>query len=135
MASVYRTRNVELVYKWPKVKRKLDAILQERLLTAAELVRSQVVRNISLHFTRTEGPSRPGQFPHRDYGRLAASYYVTFFRGELASYVASDLAYAYWLEVGTSKMAARPHLRPTMMAMRTTVHKVLTVKINRDLSR
>jgi len=61
--------------------------------------------------------SAPGQAPMSDGGRLAGS--ITFDRtGDLTATVGSKLDYAFWLEYGTSRMAARPFFRPAVERMR-----------------
>lgn len=51
--------------------------------------------------------SAPGQAPASDTGRLVGSIYTTE-TGRLEATVGSPLAYAYYLEHGTRRMAARP---------------------------
>lgn len=64
--------------------------------------------------TRTHKVSAPGEAPNWDRGGLAASYQVNFNRSIPESEVGSGLRYARDLELGTSKMDARPHLGPAL---------------------
>lgn len=56
-------------------------------------------------------PSKPGEPPHRDIGTLQ-DYILSDFVSELEAQVTSEAPYAAALEFGTSKMAARPYMRP-----------------------
>lgn len=60
----------------------------------------------------------PGQPPRRRSGRLAASVTVQTAADGLAATVGSDLDYGTHLEFGTRRMAARPWLHPTFLALR-----------------
>ena len=62
---------------------------------------------------RTHTASAPGQPPMTDTGRLVNS--IEFDKvGDLTATVGSKLAYATYLEYGTSRMAARPFFRPAV---------------------
>lgn len=64
--------------------------------------------------------SAPGDGPAVDTGRLRAS--ITRETGKVGSVlvarVGTDVKYAKWLELGTSKMSPRPFLRPALAAVR-----------------
>lgn len=64
----------------------------------------------------THVPSSPGQPPAVDTGRLRASitHEVGRDSGGLVAKVGTNVTYAAHLELGTSKMAARPFLRPAL---------------------
>jgi len=66
--------------------------------------------------------SRPGQPPHRVTGALADSTAVRRGGNGLSAAVGSDLGYAAQLEFGTTRMAARPWLRPSFEALRPALH-------------
>lgn len=66
---------------------------------------------------RVHQASAPGDPPATDLGRLTNSYKVLSIRQNKATgiveiEVGSHLAYAVYLEFGTRRMAARPHVRP-----------------------
>ena len=66
---------------------------------------------------RTHTASAPGQPPMTDTGRLVNS--IEFDKiGDLTATVGSKLAYAPYLEYGTSRMAARPFFRPAIEEIR-----------------
>jgi HK97 gp10 family phage protein len=68
---------------------------------------------------RTHTASAPGQPPMSDTGRLANSieFDKSVFGGNLTATVGSRLAYALYLEYGTSRMSARPFFRPAVERM------------------
>jgi phage gpG-like protein len=63
-------------------------------------------------------PSQPGEPPHLRSGRLRAS--ISWRLGEdaegLYADIGSNVEYAYWVEMGSDRMAARPYLRPALPA-------------------
>lgn len=65
-------------------------------------------------------PSAPGEPPHKRHGRLQSS--ITWQLGEdalgLYADIGTDVEYAEYLEEGTDRMAARPFLRPALIAAR-----------------
>ena len=66
---------------------------------------------------RTHTASAPGQPPMTDTGRLVNS--IEFDKiGDLTATVGSKLAYAAYLEYGTSRIAARPFFRPAIEEIR-----------------
>jgi len=67
--------------------------------------------------------SAPGKPPAVDTGRLRASYTWRIGRDARGPYVeiGTDVLYAPFLEFGTRKMAARPHLRPAVNELRRAI--------------
>jgi len=64
----------------------------------------------------THQASAPGQAPATDTGTLASSIY--FENGRLSATIGSRLAYAYYLEFGTARIAPRPSWAPATLAAR-----------------
>jgi HK97 gp10 family phage protein len=62
-----------------------------------------------------QDPSSPGEEPKKITGALQRSITHRMSEDRLQAFVGSNLDYAYFLEVGTAKMAARPFLRSTML--------------------
>lgn len=62
------------------------------------------------------GPSKPGDFPNVQSGRLRASITV-YTPAALRRRIASDVEYASALEFGTRTMAARPFFAPTLVVV------------------
>ena len=79
-----------------------------RLRLAGDMITSKV--------TRRNGPSEPGNFPHKDTGKLQQSIQAEQPDGWSVT-VGAYVDYALGLELGTSKVAARPFLRPTFNEM------------------
>lgn len=77
---------------------------------------------------RTYGsnPSKPGEPPHKQYGHLRRSVTFALDRLGLVSRVGTNLKKGRWLELGTSKMAARPWLRRALLEKRAQVAALLT---------
>lgn len=126
-----KLRTTQSVWHWPKLRKKIRATVEKRLLYCGEMARSRLVENLSLGYTRVDGPSAPGDFPHRDTGRLAQSYRVIprFLPTAAEVIVGSDLKYAFWLEHGTAMMAARPHLAVTVAQLMPLIRRIMTAKI------
>ena len=92
------------------------------LVRRALLVRAEVVRTLHEpgHGVRygNHTASAPGESPATDTGRLASS--ITNGLGEdfagLFAVVGTNVVYAPFLELGTTRMAPRPFLRPSIAA-------------------
>lgn len=70
--------------------------------------------------------SAPGKPPALDMGNLMNSIQsrVTVGAAIVKGEVGSDIDYALYLEIGTSKMAARPFLRPAVTANRRKINRI-----------
>lgn len=64
----------------------------------------------------THQASAPGEFPKTDTGELVASLFFRVAANKLSAFFGTKLAKGKWLEYGTSRMRARPWLRPTFKA-------------------
>ncbi len=108
----------------PEVKAKLDSQLVKNLHRAAITYKNEVKRVLS------ESPpaSAPGEPPHRDTGRLRASISHEVDESAKTARVGTNVKYGKFLELGTSKMAARPYLRPTWDRLQEQLKKILATK-------
>lgn len=67
--------------------------------------------------SRTHKASAAGEYPNTDTGALVRSIYWKMV-GKLTAHVGTPIIYGKYLEYGTSKMAARPFIRPTWHDMK-----------------
>jgi hypothetical protein len=80
----------------------------QRVEIAAILLKNDIKEKLS---EPSPPVSEPGTPPHKDTGRLRASYSHEVDKENVVARVGSNVAYAMYLELGTDKMAARPVLR------------------------
>ncbi len=93
----------------PEMVRAVGAAVYE----SADAIRSEAFRSISAGSVSGAGhvPSNPGEPPNRDTGNLQSKL-KTAPTGPISAEVRSEAEYAAPLEFGTSKVAARPYMRP-----------------------
>ena len=93
----------------PEATKIAGAIVYE----GADTIRAEAFRLISAGSVsgKNHVPSRPGEPPNRDTGVLQANLEIAK-TGLLTAQVRSEAPYARALEFGTSRMAARPYMRP-----------------------
>ncbi|MGK9168024.1 HK97 gp10 family phage protein [Inquilinus limosus] len=99
---------------------------------AAELVAAEAVASIAVGSASGPDhiPSAPGEPPNADTGRLDGNI-TAVRRSELAADVVSAAPYAADLEFGTSRMAARPYLRPATAKKRGEAVELILQAIRR----
>ena len=73
-------------------------------------------------------PSKPGEPPHVQTGRLRAS--VASERTGMMARVGTNVVYGRWLELGTVDMAARPWLRRSLVEMTPAVRAILSAPLD-----
>ncbi|MBI1179106.1 MAG: HK97 gp10 family phage protein [Alphaproteobacteria bacterium] len=78
-------------------------------------------------------PSLPGQPPKNDTGDLKRGIQVES-GGPLKALVTSSAPHAVPLEVGTSKMAARPYMAPAVKHTRKAIVAFITKAVNRIIA-
>lgn len=80
--------------------------------------------------SRTYGvnPSKPGEPPHKQHGHLRRSVAREVLG--LVGRVGTSLKYGRWLELGTSKVAARPWLRRALAETRDQIKAILSAKMS-----
>ena len=94
--------------------------VEQRLDVAAEHLRGAIVKNISIP-TSTYGPSKPGEMPHADTGRLRQSIAVSKVPNDpLVRRIGTDVEYGVIHETGD-----RPFIRPTVIQEKTTILRIL----------
>lgn len=103
-----------------KFLRKLGSVRDDAVKAAnkvvhvgSDMIRAEAFRSISAGSVSGKGhvPSQPGEPPNRDTGVLQG-HITNRLVEPLHAEVKSDAPYASALEFGTSKMQARPYMRP-----------------------
>lgn len=102
--------------------------LEKAIAIGAIRVQREARRITRLHSGPTKTlpdavPSQPGQPPHLRTGTLNRSIDQETFRkaGTFVGRIGTNLKYGRYLEMGTTKMGARPYLRPSLTAMRRRI--------------
>lgn len=97
----------------------------------SDMIRAHAFRSISAGSVsgKNHVPSAPGQPPNRDTGVLQG-HLTNEMVGPLTAEVRSEAPYANDLEIGTSKMAARPYMRPARDANRKEIQKLFVERMN-----
>ncbi len=120
-----------LIWHGPRVKVKVTAGMQKNLTIAALFVVRKVKESLTIAGptkTRPETPaSIAGEPPHRRTGTLARSITYEVLPG--TARVGTNVKYGKFLEVGTSKMMARPYLRPAVNKNQREIKRILSRKI------
>lgn len=78
-------------------------------------------------------PSKPNEPPNEDSGVLGNGIETTLVRstGDVIVEVSSNAPYASYLEFGTSRMAARPYLRPARDKMRPEIEALFAKAVSK----
>lgn len=102
------------------------------LYVGADMIRSEAFRSISAGSVSGKGhvPSQPGEPPNRDTGVLQAHLRAALV-APLEAQVTSEAPYAAALEFGTSKMEARPYMRPARDAKAPEIQRLFEVEIDK----
>jgi HK97 gp10 family phage protein len=125
-----------------EVKRKIDRGMNRNLDMAAITYVSLVTKSFgnsgqsgsisgATQSQRAANRSRPGEPPHVDTGHLRRnvgwSRDTTTKKRKIGTGIGNkdSVGYAVWLEFGTSRMAARPFLRPPAKTHRNKLRKIM----------
>jgi HK97 gp10 family phage protein len=109
---------------WSRYERELRAKMRRRMTAAAIVVRDSVKVSLSTSYPPASAPGSP---PHLRTNRLRSSiaYEVTEGPRGIEARVGTNVQYALALELGTSRMAARPFLRPALARERARIERIL----------
>lgn len=115
------------MYSDPRFQRAVGAALYE----GADAVATEAKRLITAGSVsgKDHVPSKPGEPPMNDTGTLKNNIEVSQPK-PLTARVTSFAPYAAALERGTSKMAARPHIRPARDKMAGKAAEIMEEKVN-----
>jgi len=138
--SVTLTGLVALKKTLARLDKKLIANQKRGILLSAHQVRTEAIKLISkgarsgVKYTRylpyrTGIASAAGEPPKSDTGRLVSQIFVDIDADGFGATVGTNLDYGLYLEVGTSKMSARPWLTPTL----ETLQPKLVKQFKKDL--
>lgn len=127
--------------RWKARLRQLNSRDMRKRIGAAIYVAGDLLR-VEAAISISEGavsgknhvPSKPGQPPKYDTGHLADSI-ETRETGELSCEVSANAQYAAALEVGTSKMAARPFMAPAAAKVRPKAERLVAEAVRRETRR
>lgn len=103
-----------------KITGALEAEVRKRVALAAESLKGQVQKNLSVS-ARSAGPSKPGEFPHADTGRLRQNVFWGWLTKTSAK-VGTNLWYGLHHEMDTG----RSYLRRTLFEMQNKIKQILT---------
>jgi HK97 gp10 family phage protein len=106
------------------------------VLVGADMIRAEAYGSISRGSVsgKNHVPSRPGEPPNRDTGVLQANIETTNPQ-PLVAHVTSSARYAAALEFGTSKMAARPYMRPARDKEMPKIQRMFAEEIGKLIKR
>ena len=120
-----------VIWHGKAVQSRIKTGMKRNLTAAAIFVVRKVKESLSQAGPTRTSPqtpaSKPGQPPHRRTGTLARS--ITHEVSKDSARVGTNLKYGKFLETGTSKMAARPYLRPGVYKNQRAIKKILTRKV------
>jgi len=114
---------VQVRWLGKQVTDKLEAEFDRRIQTLCEELRGRIVKNISVP-TATNGPSRPGEFPHADTGRLRQTIFWKKV-GKLRYVLGTPLYYGMLHEFKTG----RSFLRRTTIENQALIRRILVSKV------
>jgi HK97 gp10 family phage protein len=125
MPKVTGRQAAKIRLQQPLGRQQIEAV-SRALFTGGDMIRAEAGRLI------TDGavsgkfhvPSKPGEPPNEDTGHLRSNIKVEQ-PAPLRVLVTSNARYAVPLEAGTSKMAARPYMRPACRNKRKEVVAVV----------
>lgn len=114
------------------VAARVTAGVSKAVYTAADMVRAEAHRSITAGSISGKGhkPSAPGSAPNNDTDFLRNNLSINR-KTLLEAEVSSNAPYSVALEFGTSKMAARPFMRPARDKVAQQAGKLLAREINR----
>lgn len=106
------------------------------LFVGADLIKAEAQQSITRGAVSGKGhvASRPGEPPKNDTGVLKNNI-ETSMTGLLEAEVRANAPYAAPLEIGTSKMAARPYMRPARDKMAPKIHRLFAAEIEKLIDR
>ena len=111
-----------IIWRDKEFRKRIEEQCLRNMETACLFLEGQIKKDIS-----GPSPSAPGEPPGVVSGTLRRSitYEIEKRQESVIGKVGSNEEYALFLEVGTSKMAARPFLRPALAKNRRQIAQIL----------
>lgn len=111
-------------------------VVNRVLYVGADMIRAEAFQSISRGAVsgKNHVPSAPGEPPNRDTGNLQSNI-ETSMPEPLVAQVTSSAAHATPLEFGTSKMAARPYMRPARDKEKPKIERLLVTEMDKLVKR
>lgn len=106
------------------------------LFVGSDMIRAEAFQSISRGSVSGAGhvPSAPGEPPNRDTGVLQANI-ENAMKSPLLAEVSSNAPYAAALEFGSSRMAARPYMRPARDKKAPEIQRLFVTEIGKLVKR
>lgn len=100
------------------------------VFVGADMVRAEAFRGVSAGSVsgKNHVASSPGEYPNRDTGGLQDGF-KTEKTGPVSAEFRSETEYSAALEFGTSKMQARPHVRPARDTTEPKIQRLFAKEI------
>jgi len=111
----------ELIWNGDQFEKELRRLVAEHLEAAAAILQAEIVRSLRVSARIGKNlwqASRPGEPPRARTGLLMKSIFYSVDQGSMTAIVGTSLKYGLYLELGTSRMAARPFIRPAIDRVR-----------------
>lgn len=112
-------------YNPTAAKALIKQTIAKRLEIAARLLVNDIKESLSVP---APPASKRGEAPHKLTGRLRASIAQSVDADALKATIGTNLAYGKFLELGTSKMPARPFLRPAVERNKDQLKQIIQGK-------
>jgi HK97 gp10 family phage protein len=102
----------------------------------ADMIRAEAFRSVSAGSVsgKSHVPSAPGEPPNRDTGVLQGGFEVQQ-TGPLTAEFRAETPYSAALEFGSSKMQARPYVRPARDKMKPKIQALFREKMQAIIER
>lgn len=102
------------------------------VFVGADMVRAEAFRGVSAGSVEGENHtvSAPGDYPNREHGDLQKGF-KTEQTGPLSAEFRSETEHSRPLEFGTSKMQARPHVRPARDTSEPKIKALFATEIDK----
>lgn len=117
----------------PAAQMRAKALVRSAAQRVSLHMQGDVQKSINIGNALGDNPSNPGEPPHKVTARLFQS--ITGIAeedpAEIRMIVGSNVEYAKMLELGTSRMAARPYLRPALQRAKSVAIRALKAALRR----